>query len=59
MFLENNIWKYKKVDHQSVIELKSQLKIPEELAQMLVNRGVHTYSQAEQFFRPSGCTLYS
>ena len=53
MFLENNIWEYKKVDHQSVIELKSQLKIPEELIQMLVNRGVHTYSQAEQFFRPS------
>ena len=42
MFLENNIWEYKKVDHQSVIELKSQLKIPEELVQMLVNRGVHT-----------------
>ena len=53
MFLENNIWEYKKVDQQSVVELKSQLNIQEELAQMLVNRGVQTFSQAEQFFRPS------
>ena len=53
MFLENNIWEYKKVDKQSVVELKSQLNIQEELAQMLVNRGVQTFSQAEQFFRPS------
>ena len=49
MFLENNIWEYKKVDKQSVVELKSQLNIQEELAQMLVNRGVQTFSQAEQF----------
>ena len=53
MFLENNIWEYKKVDQQSVVELKSQLNIQEELAQMLVNRGIQTFSQAEQFFRPS------
>ena len=53
MFLENNIWEYKKVDQQSVVELKSQLNIQEELAQTLVNRGVQTFSQAEQFFRPS------
>ena len=31
MFLENNIWEYKKVDQQSAVELKSQLNIPEEL----------------------------
>ena len=53
MFLENNIWEYKKVAKQSVVELKSQLNIQEALAQMLVNRGVQTFSQAEQFFRPS------
>ena len=53
MFLENNIWEYKKVVQQSVVELKSQLKISEELAQVLVNRGILTYSHAEQFFRPS------
>ena len=53
MFLENNIWEYKKVDQQFVVELKSQLKISDEIAQILVNRSILTYSQAEKFFRPS------
>ena len=41
------------LENKNKVELKSQLNIQEELAQMLVNRGVQTFSQAEQFFRPS------
>ncbi len=53
MLLENNIWEYKEVDQQNVIELKDQLQITNEIAQMLLSRGVKSYNQAKQYFRPS------
>ena len=48
------IWKYKEVaDHENVRQLASELGVDPVLAELLVQRGVHTFEQARSFFRPN------
>ena len=48
----------KLVDNQSVEELAKVLNIDENLATLLVQRGVSTYEEAKTFFRPSLSQLH-
>ena len=48
------IWKYKEVaDPENVKQLASELGVDPVLAELLVQRGVHTFEQARSFFRPN------
>jgi single-stranded-DNA-specific exonuclease len=40
-------------DNQQVQELKQELKIPEEIAYLLIQRGITNYNSAKAYFRPS------
>ena len=40
-------------DNQQVQELKQELKIPEEIAYLLIQRGISNYNSAKAYFRPS------
>ena len=47
-------WKFKEVaDPENVRQLSSELGVDPVLAELLVQRGVHTFEQARSFFRPS------
>ena len=47
-------WKFKEVaDHENVRQLSSELGVDPVLAQLRVQRGVHTFEQARSFFRPN------
>ena len=43
----------KEVDRQTVVDLSNALGIDENLATLLVQRGIENYDQAKDFFRPS------
>ena len=45
-------WKVIKPDEGKVELLRSELKIHQVLCRMLVHRGIETFDQAKQFFRP-------
>ena len=48
------IWKMREVvDGQTVRQLSSELGVDPVLAELLVQRGVHTFEQARAFFRPN------
>ena len=48
------IWKIREVaDKENVRQLASELGVDPVLAELLVQRGVHTFEQARSFFRPS------
>ena len=48
------IWKLREVaDAENVRQLSSELGVDPVLAELLVQRGVHTFEQARGFFRPS------
>lgn len=48
------IWKLREVaDRENVSRLSSELGVDPVLAELLVQRGVHTFEQARSFFRPS------
>ena len=48
------IWKYKEVAvPENVKQLASELGVDPVLAELLVQRGVHTFEQARSFFRPN------
>ena len=48
------IWKIREVaDKENVRQLSSELGVDPVLAELLVQRGVHTFEQARSFFRPS------
>ena len=48
------IWKYREVaDPENVRQLASELGVDPVLAELLVQRGVHTFEQARSFFRPN------
>ena len=48
------IWKLREVaDRDNVRQLASELGVDSVLAELLVQRGVHTFEQARSFFRPS------
>ena len=48
------IWKIREVaDKETVRQLASELGVDPVLAELLVQRGVHTFEQARSFFRPS------
>ena len=48
------IWKLREVaDRENVRQLSSELGVDPVLAELLVQRGVHTFEQARSFFRPS------
>ena len=48
------IWKLREVaDRETVSRLSSELGVDPVLAELLVQRGVHTFEQARSFFRPS------
>ena len=48
------IWKMREgVDMQNVRQLSSELGVDPVLAELLVQRGVHTFEQARSFFRPN------
>ena len=47
-------WKFKEVaDPENVRQLSSELGVDPVLAELLVQRGVHTFEQARSFFRPN------
>ena len=47
------IWKLREgVDAQNIRQLSSELGVDPVLAELLVQRGVHTFEQARSFFRP-------
>ena len=53
------IWKLREVaDRDIVRQLASELGVDSVLAELLVQRGVHTFEQARSFFRPSLDDLY-
>lgn len=43
----------KKEDKKNIVRLAEELKIPESLAVLLVTRGITTFEEAMQFFKPS------
>ena len=48
------IWKFRETaDPENVRQLASELGVDPVLAELLVQRGVHTFEQARSFFRPS------
>ena len=48
------IWKLREVaDRENVSRLSSELGVDPVLAELLVQRGVHTFEQARSFFRPN------
>ena len=48
------IWKLREgADHEVIRQLSSELGVDPVLAELLVQRGVHTFEQARSFFRPS------
>ena len=48
------IWKLKEgADAQNIRQLSSELGVDPVLAELLVQRGVHTFEQARSFFRPN------
>ncbi|MBE6251120.1 MAG: single-stranded-DNA-specific exonuclease RecJ [Bacteroidales bacterium] len=50
----NKIWKLREgADAENVRQLSSELGVDPVLAELLVQRGVHTFEQARAFFRPS------
>ena len=52
-------WVYKQEPKQQLIEkLSKELNINEYLAKILAQRGIHTFDQAKDFFRPSLSRLY-
>ena len=48
-----------KPDLYKVTHLATQLKVDELVATLLVQRGIETFEQARQFFRPSLCDLHN
>ena len=53
------IWKLREgIDADNVRQLSSELGVDPVLAELLVQRGVHTFEQARSFFRPSLDNLY-
>jgi len=46
-------WKLKEDNEEQVDKLHQKLKINRKLCQVLVNRGITTYEEAQRFFRPS------
>ncbi|MBM77485.1 MAG: single-stranded-DNA-specific exonuclease RecJ [Crocinitomicaceae bacterium] len=53
MSTSNYKWTYKSQDKNTSQVLQNSLNIPENVALLLVDRGVYDYNQAKQFFRPS------
>jgi len=51
--VRENSWIYKEADDSVVNKLQAELKIHPILCKLLVQRGIHTYKQAKDFFRPS------
>lgn len=49
----NKRWVFQQVDEQSLNSLYDSLRINRTLCRLLVQRGIVTYEQARQFFRPS------
>lgn len=57
--MTNKIWKIKEVEDTFTIKtLSDSLNITESLAKLLVQRGIRTFFQAKNFFRPSLDSLY-
>lgn len=52
-------WNIREGDHDEESRLQVDLKIHPILCRLLVQRGVHTYEEARQFFRPSLDGLHS
>lgn len=53
MRVRENKWIYKESDNELVNQLQAELKIHPILCQLLVQRGVKSYAEAKNFFRPS------
>jgi len=51
-------WNILEADEQKVNQLQQELKIHPLLCKLLVQRGIETYDQAHQFFRPSLSQLH-
>lgn len=52
-------WNHIHTEHEGVIsELRSELGVPESIARLLVLRGIKTFEDARDFFRPSLTRLY-
>lgn len=45
-------WVYKPLDKERLLHLQSQLKINPILLELLIQRGIYTYEEAKDFFRP-------
>ncbi|MCS7053405.1 MAG: single-stranded-DNA-specific exonuclease RecJ [Ignavibacterium sp.] len=55
----NKVWKIKETEDTFTIKtLSESLNISETLAKLLVQRGIRTFNQAKNFFRPSIDNLY-
>lgn len=51
--MQEKIWKLRLADTSAVAALQEALKINEVLCRLLVTRGITTFEQAKDFFRPS------
>lgn len=57
--MNNKVWKIKETEDAFTIKtLSESLNISETLAKLLVQRGIRTFNQAKNFFRPSIDNLY-
>jgi len=51
-------WKILSADEEKVSQLQHSLKINRVLCHILVQRGIETFEQSKEFFRPDLCRLY-
>ena len=54
----NNLNFQQQISREKLDRLKKKLKISDVLCQLLINRGIETYSQAKEFFRPKLSMLH-
>ena len=54
----NNLNFQQQISREKLDRLKKKLKISDVLCQLLINRGIETYSQAKEFFRPQLSMLH-
>lgn len=55
----NRLWKIKEIkEEDSIIKLSKELNISKVLATLLVQRGVKTFEEARNFFRPNLSNLH-